>query len=95
MGLFKVGWPGERMMFGPLCEEFERSHFAGLAENRGGNHRSYINNLRLFFGDRKLDYITPAMVYAQNTKSRPLRRKLDGGPLNCGVVLVRPTRHIL
>ena len=24
LGLFKVGWPGERMTFAQLCEEFER-----------------------------------------------------------------------
>ena len=70
MGLFKVGWPGERMMFGPLCEEFERSHFAGLSENTVKGHRSYINNLKLFFGDRKLDNITAAMVEAYRDQRR-------------------------
>ena len=70
MGLFKVGWPGERMMFGPLCEEFERSHFAGLSENTVRGHRSYINNLKLFFGDRKLDNITAAMVEAYRDQRR-------------------------
>jgi len=33
LGLFKVGWAGERMTFDQLSAEFERSHFAGLAEN--------------------------------------------------------------
>ena len=40
MGLFKIGWPGERIRFGLLCEEFERSHFAGLTENTVKGHRS-------------------------------------------------------
>ena len=70
MGLFKVGWPGERIRFGLLCEEFERSHFAGLAENTVKGHRSYINNLKLFFGDRKLDNITVAMVEAYRDERR-------------------------
>jgi integrase len=70
MGLFKVGWPGERMGFGLLCEEFERSHFAGLAENTVKGHRSYLNNLKLFFGDSKLDNITVAMVEAYRDERR-------------------------
>jgi Phage integrase SAM-like domain len=70
MGLFKIGWPGERIRFGLLCEEFERSHFAGLAENTVKGHRSYINNLKLFFGDRKLDCITVAMVEAYRDERR-------------------------
>jgi integrase len=70
MGLFKVGWPGERIRFGQLCEEFERSHFAGLAENTVKGHRSYINNLKLFFGDRKLDNITVTMVEAYRDQRR-------------------------
>jgi integrase len=77
MGLFKVGWPGERMSFGLLCEEFERSHFAGLAENTVRGHRSYLSNLKLFFGDRKLDNITVAMVetYRDERRQQPSKRK--------------------
>jgi integrase len=70
MGLFKVGWPGERVGFELLCEEFERSHFAGLAENTVKGHRSYLNNLKLFFGDRRLDSITVAMVEAYRDERR-------------------------
>jgi len=70
MGLFKVGWPGERMRFGQLCEEFECSHFAGLAENTVRGHRSYLSNLKLFFGDRKLDNITVGMVEAYRDQRR-------------------------
>lgn len=33
-------------------------------------HRSYINNLKLFFGDRKLDCITVAMVEAYRDERR-------------------------
>ncbi len=77
MGLFKVGWPGERMRFGQLCEEFERSHFAGLSENTVRGHRSSLINLKLFFGDRKLDNITGAMVetYRDERRQQPSKRK--------------------
>jgi len=77
MGLFKVGWPGERMRFGQLCEEFERSHFAGLSENTVRGHRSSLINLKLFFGDRKLDHITVAMVetYRDERRQQPSKRK--------------------
>src|SRR5712692_2944560 len=77
MGLFKVGWPGERMKFGLLCEEFERSHFARLTKNTVKGHRSYLGNLKLFFGDRKLDNITVAMVeaYRDQRRQQPSKRK--------------------
>lgn len=28
LGKFKVGWPGQRIKFDGLCDEFEKSHFA-------------------------------------------------------------------
>jgi hypothetical protein len=34
LGLFKIGWEGERMTYDQLCAEFERSHFASLDELR-------------------------------------------------------------
>jgi len=77
MGLFKIGWPGERMTFGLLCEEFERAHFAGLTENTVRGHRSSLSNLKLFFGDRKLDNITVAMVeaYRDERRQQPSKHK--------------------
>jgi integrase len=77
MGLFKVGWPGKRMTFGLLCEEFERSHFVGLTENTVRGHRSSLSNLKLFFGDRKLEHITVAMVeaYRDERRKQPSKRK--------------------
>lgn len=32
LGKFKVGWPGKRIEFKEICEEFERSHFAAISE---------------------------------------------------------------
>ncbi len=77
LGLFKIGWPGERIGFGQLCDEFEQSHFASLSENTVKGHRSYLNNLKLFFGDRKLENITVGLVeaYRDQRRQQPARNK--------------------
>ena len=54
LGLFKVGWPGERMTFAELCGEFLTSHSSTLSVHSQRNHRMFSNNLRQFFGDRIL-----------------------------------------
>ena len=88
LGLFKVGWQGERITFGQLCEEFERSHFAGLTKNTVRGLRTYMKQLKAFFGDRKLEWITVAMVEKyrdqrcqQPTKRNP-NRKVKGATVN-------------
>jgi len=77
LGLFKIGSPGERIGFGLLCEEFEKSHFAGLSENTVKGHRSYIRNLRSFFGDRKLTNITVGQVetYRDERRQQPAKNR--------------------
>jgi integrase len=88
LGLFKVGWQGERIAFGQLCEEFERSHFAGLAKNTVRGHRSYIKHLKAFFGDSKLDRITVEMIekYRDQRRQQPTKldpnRKIKGATVN-------------
>jgi integrase len=62
LGLFKVGWPGERMTFAELCDEFLSSHTATLSFRSQRNHRMFSKNLRTFFGDRKLAEIRRRMV---------------------------------
>lgn len=76
LGLFKVGWAGERMTFDQLCEEFERSHFAGLAENTVQGHRSYLKNLKAFFANCTLDKISVESVetYRDQRKQQPAKR---------------------
>ena len=49
LGKFKVGWPGKRIKFEELCDEFERSHFAGISENTIKGYRAYLKHLRAFF----------------------------------------------
>jgi len=86
--LFKVGWQGERIAFGQLCEEFERSHFAGLAANTVRGHRTYIKNLKAFFGDCKLGRITVEMIekYRDQRRQQPTKRgpnrKVKGATVN-------------
>lgn len=74
--LFKIGWPGEWMRFGQLCDEFEQSHFPSLSENTARGHRSYIANLKLFqhepAGRKMTDRILPGGV------SSGLFRDFDG-----------------
>jgi integrase len=88
LGLFKVGWAGERMTFEQLCTEFERSHFAGLAENTVQGHRTYLKQLKTFFGDRKLDTITTEMIekYRDQRRQQPTKlnpnRTLKGATVN-------------
>src|SRR5579864_1885652 len=51
LGLFKVGWLGERMTFGQLCDEFLSSHTSTLSVSSQRNHQVFVNNLRPFFGN--------------------------------------------
>jgi integrase len=88
LGLFKVGWPGERIPFSQLCEEFERSHFAGLAENTVRGHRVYIKHLKAFFGECPLHKITTEMIekYRDQRRQQPAKqdpnRTVKGATVN-------------
>ncbi len=62
LGLFKVGWPGERMTFTELCDEFLSSHTPTLSASSQRNHRMFVKNLRAFFGHRRLTEIHRRMV---------------------------------
>lgn len=77
LGLFKVGWRGERMTFDELCDEFERSHFAGLTTNTVKGHQTYIKQLKSFFGGRMLAEITAHLVeqYRDDRKKQPSKRR--------------------
>jgi len=77
LGVFKIGWPGECIRFGKLCDEFEQSHFASLSENTVRGHRSYLSNLKLFFGDRKLENITVGLVegYRDQRRQQPAKNR--------------------
>ena|SRR5271166_2588616 len=58
LGKFKVGWPGKRIKFEELCDDFERSHFAGISEGTIKGYRAYLKHLKAFFGGFVLTNIT-------------------------------------
>ncbi len=76
MGLFKVGWAGERMTFNELCEEFLRSHVSTLSTSSQRNHHLFLKNLRAPFGNRALAEINTQMVeeYRENRRQQPSKR---------------------
>jgi len=88
LGLFKVGWAGDRLTFDQLSAEFERSHFAGLAENTVKGHRAYLKHLKAFFGESKLNRITVESVeeYRAQRRAQPAKtnpnRTIKGATVN-------------
>ncbi len=62
LGCFQVGWPGERMTFAELCEEFLHSHSSTLSPKSQENHRIFSKHLRDYFGDLKLTEIDERAV---------------------------------
>jgi len=73
LGKFKVGWPGKRIKFEELCDEFERSHFAGISENTIKGYRAYLKHLRVFFLGLVLTNITATLVeeYRDHRRQQP------------------------
>jgi hypothetical protein len=50
LGLFNVGWPGERISFEHLCEEYEKSHVSCLSESSQEAFENHHKHLVRFFG---------------------------------------------
>lgn len=48
IGLFRIGWAGERMNFRQLAEEFVCSHTSTLSAKSQRNHRLYMRTYRPF-----------------------------------------------
>ncbi len=88
LGLFKVGWPGERITFGQLTEEFRRSHTSTLSAKSQRNHQLFSNNLTAFFGEHCLTEISQKMVedYRDSRRRQPTkcnsRRIVKGASVN-------------
>ena len=88
LGRFQVGWPGERMTFAELCEEFFRSHSSTLSPKSQENHRIFGKHLRAYFGDRKLTEIDERSVveYRNYRRRQPLKwnpkRTVKGATVN-------------
>lgn len=62
LGLFKVGLPGMRLTFAKLCEEFLASHSPTLSSSSQRNHRTFIKNLKPYFGEYDLTAIHRQMI---------------------------------
>lgn len=88
LGRFHVGWPGERMTFAELCEEFFRSHSSTLSVKSQENHQIFLNHLRAYLGDRKLTDINERDVveYRNQRRRQPLKwnpdRTVKGATVN-------------
>jgi len=76
------------MTFDQLSAEFERAHFAGLAENTVKGHRAYLRHLKAFFGESKLTRITVESVeeYRSQRRTQPTKtnpnRTIKGATVN-------------
>ncbi len=77
LGQFKVGWPGERMTFDQLYQEFERSRFALLSESSKRNYGMFLKSWRAFFGERKLTEISAEVIEQYRDHRRRQASKRD------------------
>ncbi|HXU20487.1 MAG TPA: site-specific integrase [Verrucomicrobiae bacterium] len=88
LGKFKVGWPGQRITFEELCDEFEKSHFAGISENTITGYRIYLKHLKQFFGGLVLLKLTTKLIeeYRDHRRQQPSvrykGRTLKGASVN-------------
>jgi integrase len=88
LGRFQVGWPGERMTFAQLSEEFLQSHSSTLSPKSQENHQVFSKHLRDYFGDRKLTEIDERTVveYRNYRRRQPLKwnpkRTVKGATVN-------------
>jgi len=88
LGRFQVGWPGGRMTFAQLSEEFLQSHSSTLSPKSQENHQIFSKNLRDYFGDRMLTDIDERTVveYRNYRRRQPLKwnpkRTVKGATVN-------------
>src|SRR5215469_3425916 len=76
LGKFKVGWPGQWITFDGFCDEFEKSHFAGISKGTIKGYRVYLTHLKAFFGGVVLTKITAKQVeeYRDHRRTQPCIR---------------------
>ncbi len=76
LGLFKVGWPGERLTFKELAEEFVCSHTVMLSASTQRNQQLFLKNLQAYFGSRKLAEVSQRMIeeYRDHRRCQPSKR---------------------
>ena len=88
LGVFRVGWAGERMRFEDLCEEYRESHVSSLSNSSKDAFKSHEKHLVRFFGGRMLSEIDTPMIerykndrHQQRTKHNP-DRTVKGATVN-------------
>lgn len=79
LGLFNVGWAGERITFEQLCDEYEKSHVSSLSESSQEAFENHQKHLVRFFGGRRLAEIDSRMIeeYKSNRRQQPTRNDPD------------------
>ena len=88
LGHFQIGWPGERMTFEALCEEFLSSHSSTLSVKSQENHRIFTKHLRGYFGQQTLTEIDERSVvdYRNFRRTQPItwdkKRTVKGATVN-------------
>jgi integrase len=79
LGLFNVGWAGERISFEQLCDEYKKSHVSSLSESSQEAFENHQKHLVRLFGGRRLAEIDSEMIeqYKTDRRRQPTRNKPD------------------
>src|SRR2546422_1574368 len=75
LGVFRVGWPGERMRFEDLCEEYRESHVSSLSNSSKEAFKSHGKHLIRSFGGRMLSEIDTPMIERYKNDRRQQRTR--------------------
>ena len=77
--LFQVGWPGERITFDHLCDEYHESHVKNLSDNSKAAFENSKRQLMKFFSCRMLTDISSDVIreYRDLRRRQPLKNRAD------------------
>ena len=77
--LFQVGWPGERITFDRLCDEYYDSHVKNLSDNSKAAFENSKRRLVNFFSGRMLTDISTDGIreYRDFRRQQPLKNRAD------------------
>jgi hypothetical protein len=77
--IFQVGWPGERITFDLLCDEYQESHVKNLSDNSKAAFENSKRQLMKFFSGRMLTDISSDVIreYRDLRRKQPLKNRAD------------------
>ncbi len=77
--LFQVGWPGERITFDRLCQEYYDSHVKNLSDNSKAGFENSKRQLVKFFSGRMVTDISTDGIreYRDFRRQQPLKNRPD------------------